>query len=116
MEPLPERRRRGSRREKYPVLRLYTRVISLSSFVVLVMGVLFGVLVMLYAEQPLRTRLGNGLTAIGLGFAYFVIARSVAEVLYLLLDVARHTRASREILEELGGRKQEKPGIENEKR
>ena len=94
MEPAQERRRLGSRREKYPVLRFYTRVISFSSFVVLGVGVVFGVLVILYAEQGPRERLWNGLATIGISVLYFVLARATAEVLYLLLDVARHLRTT----------------------
>ncbi len=49
MPPNWDRRRQGNDRERYPALRLYAKVINLTGFVGLVVGVVFAVLVLLFA-------------------------------------------------------------------
>lgn len=98
--PLERRRRRD--REKYLILRFYARVLSLLAYAGVVVGLVFAVLVIFFAELPLALRLSNALVSVGAGAVYFVILRATAEAIYLLFDVARHSRASRELLERAG--------------
>ncbi len=51
-------------------------------------------LVIVFAEQPLSRGLSNGFLVIAAGAVYFIVARGVAEILYLLLDVAHNSFAS----------------------
>ncbi len=95
MQPSQERRHLESEREKYPALHLYARVARWSSVMVLVVGVVLGVALMLFAPQPLWARVSNGLLTMAVGAVYFIAVRGAAETLDLLLDVARNTRASR---------------------
>ncbi len=89
-----ERRRLGKDRKSYPILRLYAKMMSWSSVAVLVVGIVLGTLTIVFAEQPLSGGLGNGFLVIAAGALYFIVARGVAEILYLLLDVARDSFAS----------------------
>ena len=89
MQPSQERRRLGTRRRKYPALRLYAKMMSWSSVAVLVVGIVLGVLMIVFDEQPLWIGSGNGFLVIAGGALYFIVARGVAEILYLLLDMAR---------------------------
>ena len=50
---------------------------------------------MLFAPQPLWTRVSNGLLTMAVGALSFIVVRGAAETLDLLLDVARNPRASR---------------------
>lgn len=100
MQPAVERRRPG--REKYLVLRFYARLLSALGFVGLVAGVLFAVLAILYADVPMQLRFSNAFAAVVLGAVYFIIVRATAQAIYLLFDVARNSKASRELLEQTG--------------
>ena len=94
MQPSQERRRLGRKRRNYPALRLYAKMMSWSSVAMLVVGIVLGVLMIVLAEQPLSRGLSNGFLVIAAGALYFIVARGVAEILYLLLDVARNSSAS----------------------
>ena len=94
MQPSQERRRLGTKRRHYPALRLYAKMMSWSSVAMLVVGIVLGVLMIVFAEQPLSRGLSNGFLVIAAGALYFIVARGVAEILYLLLDVARNSFAS----------------------
>lgn len=96
MQPTQERRRLGAERYKYLVLRLYARMLKWSSIFVLVVSVVSGMVIILFALPPAPARFSNGFLMMGAGTAYFVVARGMAEILYLLLDVARNTHARRE--------------------
>ncbi len=95
MQPSKERRRWGTKRRNYPVVRLYAKMMSWSSVAVLVVGIVLGVLMIVFAEQPLWLGSSNGFLVIAAGALYFIIARGVAEILYLLLDMARNSYTSR---------------------
>lgn len=94
-------RRRGER-EKYVVLRLYARMLSAMGYVALVGGVLFAILVMLFADVPVPLRVSNAFVSLVLGGVYFVVVRATAQAIYLLFDVARNSKVSRELLEKTG--------------
>jgi len=94
MQPSQERRRLGKDRKSYPIVRLYAKMMSWSSVAVLVVGIVLGVLIIVFAEQPLSRGLSNGFLVIAAGALYFIGARGVAEILYLLLDVALNSFAS----------------------
>ncbi len=94
MQPSQERRRLGKDRKSYPIVRLYAKMMSWSSVAVLVVGIVLGVLIIVFAEQPLSGGLSNGFPVIAAGALYFIVARGVAEILYLLLDVALNSFAS----------------------
>jgi len=91
--------RRRAEREKYLVLRVYARLLTGLGYVVLVGGVLFAVLVLVFAEVPMQLRISNAFTALVMAAVYFVIVRATAQAIYLLFDVARNSKASRELLE-----------------
>jgi len=97
MQPQQERRR--AEREKYLVLRVYARVLSVLGYGAMVVGALFALLVVAFAEVPVPLRISNAFLALMLGGVYFIILRSTAQAIYLLFDVARNSRASRELLE-----------------
>ena len=92
-----ERRRRE--REKYLVLRFYAKVLSLLSYIALVIGTLFAILVIPFAEEPMPVRISAAFTAVVMAGVYFVTLQSTAQAIFLLFDVARNTKTSREILE-----------------
>ena len=94
MQPSQERRRLGKDRKRYPIVRLYAKMMSWSSVAVLVVGIVLGVLMIVFDEQPLWIGSGKGFLVIAAGTLYFIVARGVAEILYLLLDVARNSFAS----------------------
>ena len=96
MQPTQERRRLGAEREKYLVLHQYARMFRWSSILVLAASIVFGVLIILFALSLLTTRLSNGFLVMGAGVTYFIVARGMAAILYLLLDVARNTHAKRD--------------------
>ncbi|MFQ5724616.1 MAG: hypothetical protein ACE5G6_08980 [Terriglobia bacterium] len=95
-------RRRHLQREKYLVLRFYAKLLSLLGFGAAAVGVLFGVLVLLYAEADDKLRYSRALLSGLLGGLSFVILRATAQVIYLLFDVARLARANQEALEKAG--------------
>jgi uncharacterized membrane protein len=95
MQPSQERRRLGKDRKSYPTVRLYAKMMSWSSVAVLVVGIVLGVLMIVFDEQPLWIGSGNGFLVIAAGALYFIVARGVAEILYLLLDMARNSYTSR---------------------
>ncbi len=95
MQPSQERRRLGTKRRNYPALRLYAKMMSWSSVAMLVVGIVLGTLMIVFDEQPLWIGSGKGFLVIAAGALYFIVARGVAEILYLLLDVARNSFASR---------------------
>lgn len=97
MEEFRERRRQ--QREKYVVLRFYAKMVSWLSFIGLGVALLFGLLVIVYGEMPASQRFWYGFISAAGGLIYFVLFRAAAEAIYLLFDVARHSRASRELLE-----------------
>ncbi len=84
----------GRKRRNYAALRLYAKMMSSSSVGMLVVGIVLGVLMIVFTEEPLSRRLSNGFLVIAAGAVYFIVARGVAEILYLLLDVARNSSAS----------------------
>ncbi len=84
----------GRKRRNYAALRLYAKMMSSSSVGMLVVGIVLGVLMIVLDEQPLWIGSGNGFLVIAAGALYFIVARGVAEILYLLLDVARNSFAS----------------------
>ena len=94
--------RRRVEREKYRVLRFYARVLSVLGFGSAVVGTLFAVLVVAFAELPIPLRISNAILALALGAVYFIILRSTAQAIYLLFDVARNSKTTRELLEEKG--------------
>ncbi len=91
--------RRHVEREKYLVLRVYARVLSVLGFGSLVVGTLFAVLVVAFADMPVPLRVSNAFLALMLGGVYFIILRSTAQAIYLLFDVARNSKTTRELLE-----------------
>jgi pilus assembly protein TadC len=95
----PQQERRHAEREKYLVLRFYARVLSVLGFGSLAVGTLFALLVVAFAEMPVPLRISNAFVALLLGGVYFIILRSTAQAIYLLFDVARNSKASRELLE-----------------
>ncbi len=95
MQPSQERRRLGKVRKRYPIVRLYAKMMSWSSVAMLVGGIVLGTLMIVFGEQPQWWRgTSNGFLVIAAGAVYFIVARGVAEILYLLLDVARNSFAS----------------------
>lgn len=92
-----ERRRRE--REKYLVLRFYAKVLSLLSYLALAIGTLFAILVIPFAEEPMPVRMLSAFTAVVMSAVYFVTLQSTAQAIYMLFDVARNSKISREILE-----------------
>ncbi|MBI4467260.1 MAG: hypothetical protein HY656_07530 [Acidobacteria bacterium] len=94
--------RRREEREKYLVLRLYARVVSGLSYTAAVVGPLFAVLVIAFGDMPVPLRISNAFLALVMGGVYFVILRATAQAIYLLFDVARNTKTSRELLEKAG--------------
>lgn len=99
MPPQPSIERRHTEREKYLVLRLYARVLSVISYVVLVGMELFAVLVIPLANAPIPERVSIAFTSAIMGGVYFVILRATAQAIYLLFDVARNSKTTRELLE-----------------
>lgn len=96
MEQFADRRRRE--REKYMVLRFYAKTLSVLSYFSLII-VLFASLVLLFGEMSLLQRIFYSvLMLLGAG-TYFVILQSTAQAIYLLFDVARNSKASRDMLE-----------------
>ncbi|OFV84897.1 MAG: hypothetical protein A2620_06985 [Acidobacteria bacterium RIFCSPHIGHO2_01_FULL_67_28] len=84
------------------VLRVYARVLSVLGYGALVVGTLFALLVVAFAEMPVPLRISNAFLALMLGGVYFIILRSTAQAIYLLFDVARNSRTTRELLEKSG--------------
>ncbi len=106
MPPNWDRRRQGNGRERYPALRLYAKVINLTGFVGLVVGVVFAVLVLLFAEESLPQRVAHSAMALGAAAVYFIVVRAAAEIFFLLLDVARNLNATRDLVEkQVAGRR-----------
>ena len=91
--------RRHVEREKYLVLRVYARVLSVLGYGSLVVGTLFALLVVAFAEVPVPLRISNAFLALMLGGVYFIVLRSTAQAIYLLFDVARNSKTTRELLE-----------------
>jgi len=106
MPPNWDRRRQGDGRERYPALRLYAKMINLTGFAGLVVGVIFAVLVLLFAEEPLLDRVAHSAMALGAAGACFIVVRAAAEIFFLLLDVARNLNATRDLVEkQMAGRR-----------
>ncbi len=95
MQPAQEGRRLEPERASYQDIRVYARMVTWSSFVVLVLGAVLGVLIILFGAQPLWTRVSNGFWAMVGGGVYFILARASADILYLLLDMARNSYLSK---------------------
>ncbi|MDA2912414.1 hypothetical protein MYX77_00380 [Acidobacteriia bacterium AH_259_A11_L15] len=95
-------RRRQPERGKYLILRFYAKLLSFLGFGAAVVGVVFGVLIVLYAEADDKLRYSRALLSVLLGGLTFVILRATAQVIYLLFDVARLARANQEALEKAG--------------
>ena len=77
MPPNWDRRRQGDGRERYPALRLYAKVINLTGFAGLVVGVVFAVLVLLFTEESLLERVAHSAMALGAAGAYFIVVRAL---------------------------------------
>ncbi|MCH7566917.1 MAG: hypothetical protein IH787_04570 [Nitrospirae bacterium] len=101
MQPAQERRRLGPERRSYQDIRVYARMVTWSSFVVLVLGAVLGVLIIWFGAQPLWARVSNGFWAMVAGGVYFILARASADILYLLLDMARNSYLSKKQTEGL---------------
>lgn len=99
----PDFERRRSEREKYLVLRLYARLLTWMGYIALVGGTLFAALVIPLAEEPMPARIFTAFVSAVSGVIYFLILRATAQAIYLLFDVARNSKASRELLEKAGG-------------
>ncbi len=95
MQPTQERRRLVAERPSYQGIRVYARMVTWSSVVVLVLGAVLGVLIILFGAQPLWTRVSNGFWVMGAGGVYFILARASAAILYLLLDIDRNSYFSK---------------------
>ncbi len=108
----PQQERRHVEREKYVVLRFYARVLSVLGYGALVVGTLFALLVVAFAEVPLPLRISNAFLALAMGGVYFIILRSTAQAIYLLFDVARNSRTSRELLEKSGAAATPPPALQ----
>ncbi len=93
MQPAQERRPLQLERANYRGIRVTARMVTWSSFVVLVLGAVLGVHIVWFGAQPLWTRVGNGFWAMVAGGVYFIFARASADILYLFLDVARNTHS-----------------------
>lgn len=93
-----EYERRHREREKYLVLRFYAKVLSILSYAALVIGTLFAILVIPFAEEPMPVRISAAFTAVVMSGVYFVTLQSTAQAIYLLFDVARDSKISREML------------------
>ena len=95
MQPTQERSRLRAERPSYQGIRVYARMVTWSSVVVLILGAVLGVLIILFGAQPLWTRVSNGFWVMGAGGVYFILARASADILYLLLDIARNSYLSK---------------------
>ncbi len=100
-EPFIERRRDADR-EKYLALRFYARALSILGFGAAAVGVIFALLIIFYAEASDELRYSRALLSALLGGVGYIILRATAQAIYLLFDLARNTRASREALEKAG--------------
>ncbi len=94
MQPVQEGRRLGPERRSYQDIRVYARMVTWSSVVVLILGAVLGVLIILVGAQPLWTRVSNGFWAMVGGGVYFILARASADILDLVLDMARNSYLS----------------------
>ncbi len=95
MQPTQERSRLRAERPSYQGIRVYARMVTWSSVVVLILGAVLGVLFILFGAQPLWARVSNGFWAMAAGGVYFILARASAAILYLLLDIARNSYLSK---------------------
>ncbi len=101
MQPTQERSRLRTERPSYQSIRVYARMVTWSSVVVLILGAVLGVLIILFGAQPLWTRVSNGFWVMAAGGVYFIFARASADILYLLLDMARNSYLSKKQTEGL---------------
>ena len=91
--------RRRTEREPYGTLRALAQLQMFSSYASLVLGILGAAIVMVFAPVPGPAKLIGVLIFLlsgGLGFFHL---RAQAQTIYLLFDIARNSRMSRELLE-----------------
>ena len=94
-----EYERRRTEREQYVALRLLAKAHSFSAFASLVLGILAAAIVVAFSDEPGPAKLAGVLIFLLAGGLGFFHLRAQSQVIFMLFDIARNSRMSRELLE-----------------
>ncbi|MBI4461379.1 MAG: hypothetical protein HY653_00590 [Acidobacteria bacterium] len=99
-----EYERRRMEREEYGALRALAKLQSFSSYASLALGVLAASILVAFAPLPGPAKLAGLLICLLFGGVLYFFLRAQAQMIYILFDIARNSRASRERLEKMPAR------------
>ena len=94
-----EKRKPGGRERPYLELRVVAKVYSILAPIVGGVLLFIGVFVLWFTEEPLFRRLLTGVLTIVGAAAYYFILKAASQVIYILFDIARYARETKEALE-----------------
>jgi hypothetical protein len=96
---MSEYERRHSERDDYATLRALARLQGLTGYASLGLGILGAAVVVAFAGLPGPAKLAATLILLLAGWFGYFLLRAQAQMIYILFDIARNTRLSRELLE-----------------
>lgn len=91
--------RRRTEREQYGILRALAKLQIFSSYLALGLGILGAAIVVAFTPIPGPAKLAALLIFLLSGGLLYFHLRAQAQMIYILFDIARNTRVSRELLE-----------------
>lgn len=94
-----EYERRQSEREEYGTLRALAKLQSFGSYLSLALGILFAGIWVGFMGVPGPIKLAGLLIFLLSGGLVFFHLRAQAQMIYILFDIARNSRMSREFLD-----------------
>ncbi len=96
---MAEYERRRTEREEYATLRALARLQGLTGYASLGLGILGAAVVVSLADLPGPAKLAATLILLLAGWFGYFLLRAQAQMIYILFDIARNSRISRERLE-----------------